>query len=407
MGKQRIPSYRHHRPSGLAVVTIRGHDHYLGPHGSEESKKKYNLLVARYLAGDEGEAPAGITLGEVISRYWRHVEAMNYDFRQADRIKRALGVARDLYGDEPADTFRGRALKAVQQKMVSLGWCRRTINQRVGCIKAAARWALSEELISADAAGSLRAVSPLLQGRTEAPESPKVVPAPPEHVEASLGHLGPFLADAVRLQVLTAARPGEVLALNACELDVSRPVWVFNLGRHKTRWRGHKRAVLVGPRGQEIARRYLRYLCPSCGKTSRFGRPCCPGLDARPPFLLEDYYLFSPALAREERFADMRARRRTKVQPSQLSRAGEKPKKRPGQKYRVDSYGKAVQKACERAGVPAWRPHMLRHSAATEIRKEWGIEVAQIVLGHASLQATEIYAESDLAKAMEAVLKRG
>jgi hypothetical protein len=29
----RVPSYRLHKPTGLAVVTIHGKDHYLGKHG--------------------------------------------------------------------------------------------------------------------------------------------------------------------------------------------------------------------------------------------------------------------------------------------------------------------------------------------------------------------------------------
>ena len=40
-----------------------------------------------------------------------------------------------------------------------------------------------------------------------------------------------------------------------------------------------------------------------------------------------------------------------------------------------------------------WHPHQLRHTAATEIRREFGIEAAQVVLGHASLNVTEVYAE--------------
>ena len=41
----RKPSYRKH-VSGQAVVTIRGVDHYLGRHGSAESKIKYRRLLA-------------------------------------------------------------------------------------------------------------------------------------------------------------------------------------------------------------------------------------------------------------------------------------------------------------------------------------------------------------------------
>jgi len=39
-----------------------------------------------------------------------------------------------------------------------------------------------------------------------------------------------------------------------------------------------------------------------------------------------------------------------------------------------------------------WHPHQLRHNAATVLRKEYGIEVAKIILGHATLSATQVYA---------------
>ncbi|MCA9124672.1 MAG: tyrosine-type recombinase/integrase [Planctomycetaceae bacterium] len=46
-----------------------------------------------------------------------------------------------------------------------------------------------------------------------------------------------------------------------------------------------------------------------------------------------------------------------------------------------------------------WNPNQLRHAAATEIRKRYGLEGAQVALGHASAHVTQIYAETDNAKA--------
>jgi integrase len=50
-----------------------------------------------------------------------------------------------------------------------------------------------------------------------------------------------------------------------------------------------------------------------------------------------------------------------------------------------------------------WHPHRLRHNAATMRRKEYGIEVAKIILGHATLSATQVYAERDLDRARAVV----
>ncbi|MBS3735540.1 MAG: tyrosine-type recombinase/integrase, partial [Phycisphaerae bacterium] len=54
-----------------------------------------------------------------------------------------------------------------------------------------------------------------------------------------------------------------------------------------------------------------------------------------------------------------------------------------------------------------WRPHQLRHNAATELRKEFGLETARIILGHRSPAVTTIYAEQDHHKAVEAMEKVG
>lgn len=46
----RPPKYRQHKPSGQAVVTLCGHDHYLGKWQSTESKAEYDRLIAEWLA---------------------------------------------------------------------------------------------------------------------------------------------------------------------------------------------------------------------------------------------------------------------------------------------------------------------------------------------------------------------
>ena len=48
--KQKLPSYRLHKASGQAVVTLRGRDHYLGSYGSAESHTDYKRLIAEWLS---------------------------------------------------------------------------------------------------------------------------------------------------------------------------------------------------------------------------------------------------------------------------------------------------------------------------------------------------------------------
>ena len=71
----RLPSYRKHG-SGCARVTIEGKDFLLGPFGSPESKRKYQRLIAEYLAGDRsssfGTPAVELTLIELLASYKKH-----------------------------------------------------------------------------------------------------------------------------------------------------------------------------------------------------------------------------------------------------------------------------------------------------------------------------------------------
>ena len=51
--------------------------------------------------------------------------------------------------------------------------------------------------------------------------------------------------------------------------------------------------------------------------------------------------------------------------------------------------------------VVHWAPNQLRHSAGTEVRHRFGLEAAQVVLGHAHANVTEIYAEKNVQRAAE------
>ncbi len=129
--------------------------------------------------------------------------------------------------------------------------------------------------------------------------------------------------------------------------------------------------------------------------------------------------------------AEQRRSRKTRVQPSQRDRRKAKPKKLPSERYTSRSYAQAVAKAvgkantaracetckklqptercdaCKAAALPHWHPHQLRHTKATEIRREFGLDAARAVLGHRSPKITEVYAEIDVNKAAEVMKKWG
>ena len=75
MPSNRHPTYRKHKATGQAIVTLGGKDSYLGRHGTKESKAEYDRLLAEWLAnGRELSASGPLAVAEVIGRFWPWVE---------------------------------------------------------------------------------------------------------------------------------------------------------------------------------------------------------------------------------------------------------------------------------------------------------------------------------------------
>jgi integrase len=265
--------------------------------------------------------------------------------------------------------------------MIDSGLCRNEVNKRVGKVKRAFKWAVSEEMVPPSVYHGLQAVSGLRHGRADVRESEPVRPVPDAFVDALRPHLSRQVWAMVQLQRLTAMRPGEVVAMRTLDVDTSGRAWAYVPESHKTEHHGKRRTIYLGPQAQAVLREWLR-----------------PELTAP---------LFQPREAMAERREEQRRNRKTRVQPSQQNRAKPRPKKRPGECYTVDSYRRAIAYGCMKAGVPQWHPHRLRHNAATRLRKEFGLDVARAVLGHSSPAVTEVYAELDGAKAVEAMERVG
>ena len=71
----RVPSYRRHKPSGQAVVTLNGGDIYLGKWNTRASRTEYDRLIGEWLAGGRCLPPRDeqnhLTVAEVALRFWR------------------------------------------------------------------------------------------------------------------------------------------------------------------------------------------------------------------------------------------------------------------------------------------------------------------------------------------------
>ncbi|MEX2186171.1 MAG: site-specific integrase [Pirellulales bacterium] len=384
-----LPKYRCHKASGQAIVTLAGKHHYLGPHGTKASRLEYDRLIGEWIT--KGKPNAGercrtdLTINELLAAYLRF--ATGYyptgSSGEMNGIKRAMRPLREAYGRIRVSEFGPLALKAVRQRMIEMGWVRTSVNHQIQRVRRFFKWGVENELVPASVLHALQAVPGLKFARTEAAESEPIKPVPESHVDAVITKVSGPVAAMIELQRLTGMRSGEVVIMRACDIDMSGRVWVFRPDDHKNKWRGHQRFVYLGPKAQGIVRRFL--------KTQT------------------DAYLFSPADAVAER-ATARSRNR-KTPMSCGNRPGSNrrvtPRKKPGNRYDVASYRRAIVYGIKLAGVPAWHPHQLRHNHATMVRRQYGLEVARILLGHKTAAVTEIYAEADQQKAVEIAAKIG
>ena len=145
------PGYRHHKPSGRATVELNGRTIYLGEYGSPESQAKYARLIAEWLVcGRRLPAdPEAITVDEVMDAYQGFADIYYRKDGKPTSEPFAVEIAarplRAFYGDTPAAEFGPLGLKAIRQQMVEAGLSRRYVNQQVGRIVRAFKWAVAEE----------------------------------------------------------------------------------------------------------------------------------------------------------------------------------------------------------------------------------------------------------------------
>ena len=346
----RPPSYRLHKASGQAVVTINRKDHYLGVHGTPESRLRYERFIYAWMQGEptparEPESSNDITVAEVCAQYHRWAEGYyvkdGKPTTELGNVKRAIKALRESFASLPAREFSPLKLKTVRQRFIDGGLCRTDCNRFTSIVARIFRHAVENELIPPDVAHGLSAVKSLAKGRCEAPETDPVLPVDQDIIDATLPHLSPRNRAMVKIQLLLACRPGELVTMRPREIDQSQAVWIYRPRLHKTTHKGKDRIIPIGPRARLLLA----------------------------PWLPDDPDRFC--------FASQR-----------------------GGHVSVAGYGEAIRTACERAVLEPWSPNQLRHSGATRIRQQASLDAAQVILGHSSAHMTETYAERNIDSAM-------
>ena len=392
-----LPAYRVHRAKGLGYVRLNKRMVYLGKANAPESFERYRRVLREWLASDRVPNQRGpddraeLTAAALADQYlaWArryYVDVEGNTSPGLGPVEAAARILKEQYGPTLAGNFGPIAFKALRLAMIEQGLCRNVINQRASCIKRIFRWAVGEQLIPPAVLQALSVVEALRVGRSVARESKPVRPVPDEHVEAVLPFLPPTLSAMVKLQRLTGMRSGELCVMRTCDVNVSQTVWVYRPATHKTAYRGHERAVRIGPKGQAVLQPFLQLDAPQA-------------------------YVFSPQRAMSERHQshhDQPCAGGGELQGAENRLADS------SRRYVPRSYNRALHYAMTRAAVAGklhrphfWHPHQLRHRHATEIRQTRGLEAARVLLGHRTLSQTLEYAEADAAVASTLALELG
>lgn len=386
----KLPPLRLHKHTDRAYVVLSGKRIYLGKWDAPDRDTKYQAAVAAWLRNgrpchDDAKPilPADFLVADLCERYLAF--ARTYYVRvdgktpstQIGRVRSALRGLVLRYADIPASEFGPKKLAEVRDLWITEGLCRSTINSMIGCIKLMFKWGAAQELIPAATWQSLSALAGLRAGRSDAKEPKPVAPVPEAHIEAVKPYVSRQIRAMIELQLLTGARSGEICMLRNGGFDRAGKVWVYRLAHHKEAHIGKSRTLYFGARAQAILREFIA--------ERPIGAP-----------------LFSPRAAETERHARCEGHRRPDQKPSPA-----RTNRKLGDAYTPNTLATAIRRACILANVPKWHPHQLRHTAATKIRREFGLEAAQVILGHSKADTTQLYAERNEALARTIAEKVG
>lgn len=351
MSRKQPPKYSLHKGSGQARVRLNGKDIYLGVYGSKASREEYARILSKWLGSqDDSTSLTSLSVEQLALAFLDHAKARYVkDGESTDHIymvRSGLRLLLEHHRGEPAAEFSPRKLKQLQRVLAARDLSRSYINDLISVIKRCFKWGVSEELLTPQVFEGLRSVDAVKRGQTGVREPKSVKPVIDTETEAVFPHVSSQIKAMIQLQQLTGMRPGEVLIMRPCDVTMTTEgVWKYRPESHKTEHHGKERVVFLGEKAQTILR---------------------PWLDRDP-----ESYCFQPAESDRSKNRSMK---------------DNKP-------YRRDSYALAIRRACKKIGFTPWSPNQLRHTYATRVREQFGLEAAQVSLGHSRADVTQVYAE--------------
>jgi len=326
-----LPVPKLHKASGRAFVYYKGKTTYLGKFGSKEASDKYWEWRATLGRGASGSC----SVDELFERYLGRTEAIPRKFIiQTKLLQSTVGTL----GKLSTEDFGPLALREFRKALIAPGTrCAGHVNELVQQFQRVFQWGISMELVKVESYSALKTV-PRLKPEDVARKGKGRVAVPREIVERTLPHLHDHACAIMSLQLLTGARPGEIVGMRKSWIDRQGPkgVWVYRPIEHKTAYKGKKRHLVFGKQAQLIITDHLT------------------------KYPNDTDWVF----------------------PSEESQSGH---------YTPAALCKAVRVACKQAAIPKWTPYQVRHLKLTEIATEHGLDAAIAVAGHGDVDTTATY----------------
>ncbi len=377
----RIPKLLAHA-RGYFFVRITGpdgkrRDHILG-RDRANTEFQYNQFVAERCKGRINpqvqsqpiRSRVNLSIDELVGQY---LETIRDQYEPTDSFrdyKKVGELLSRLYGNLPTTAFLIPHFQRLIRTMISSGFALRTINVRIGFVKHFFKYALDCEAITAEQFFKIKSVPRLRRGDNRVKPERIVPPVEVDVVNRTIPYFSPMIADMVTVQLHSGMRAGELCRMNWSEIDRSGGIWMYRPAKHKTASKGKTRAIPLGT----VCRGVLSHYTESAGD-----------------------YVFNP------QDIERRASAVCKPRATNLKTC-----------YDTERYTREIRRgvnAAISAGAIAtderWTSHQLRHRAGTDARAMFGIDAAQLLLGHSDVRTTERYAIPDESKMMEYAEKLG
>jgi hypothetical protein len=377
----------------------------LGRTGTPEADGNFRKIQIQVLTDPTFSAPKPqqVTVDCLCFAFLEHAE--EHDPGHYSSIKTALEILLQHFGGQSVESLDSRSFLFLQDQFVAYGVSRKYCNSLMNYVRAMLKWGAIRKLVSSLVHSEAKLVPALKKGKTSAYEKSPRQEVPDDVVSRTLPHLLPTIRDMVQVQRLAIMRPSEVFRMKPGEIDTEYKtadgvaIWMYTPGTNKNSWREKYKA------GE-----YVRII--------PLGRIEQDIIAPRLMGKLDTDYIFSPKDTVKERIERDAAKRKSKVQPSQIKRKeqnAKKPRRKDRDSYDRDSYNRAIKRSIAAANkrlpenerIPTWTPYQLRHAAITDIALQTkSLDTARAAAGQKSISVTQGYNHADVKIAIEQAVKR-